>query len=90
MIATAPPSTDHAAPVTMLARALERNTMTSAISAGSARRPSGIFDACASSASVAREPLRGARLVGEPAVAHPERRADGRRGDGVHEHGVVA
>jgi hypothetical protein len=51
MIATVPPSADHAAPVTVLARALHRKATTSAISPGSARRPSGTLLACASSAS---------------------------------------
>ena len=39
MIATAPPSTDQAAPVTVLARALQRKTTTSATSAGLGEAP---------------------------------------------------
>ena len=60
---TAPPSTDHAAPVTLLARAEHRKTITSAISPGSAKRPSGIFSA-----------RRGDRLLGarpRPAICSP-------------------
>ena len=51
MVATVPPSTLQAAPVTAPARAEHRNTTTSATSWGSARRPSGIFAIWASSAS---------------------------------------
>ena len=51
MTGTAPPSTDHAAPATSLARSEQRKTITSAISCGSAKRPSGTLAAAAASAS---------------------------------------
>ena len=50
-LGTVPPSTDHEAPATALACAEQRNTITAAISSGSAKRPSGTFACCASSAS---------------------------------------
>jgi hypothetical protein len=78
MIATAPPSTDHAAPVTMLARALREEDDDVGDLAGSARRPSGIFAACALERLVARDALAARGLVGEAAVGHPQRR--GHRG----------
>ena len=87
-IGTVPPSADQAAPVTLLARALHRKTTTSAISRGSARRPSGIFPACAASASSRRAAPRRGDLLGQAVGAGPQLRGDGAGRDRVDEHVV--
>jgi hypothetical protein len=46
-----PPSTDHAAPVTVEARSEQRKTITLAISSSVAKRPSGTLPCWTSSAS---------------------------------------
>ena len=66
MIGTVPPSTLQAAPVTYDARSEQRNTITAAISSGSARRPRGRPAADPGEHSVAL-----ALLIGEAALAEP-------------------
>ena len=92
MIATAPPSTDHAAPVTMLARALEhRNTTTSAISSGSAKRPERDLRRLRLERLLARDALRAAPS-GRRARRRPSTAAlpTGRGRDRVDEHAARA
>ncbi len=79
MIGTVPPSTDQAAPVTYEARGDRRNTITSAISPGSARRPSGLPAAtfartssrspCCSASPPAPSQMRGRGRPGRHGVA---------------------
>ena len=88
-LGTVPPSADHAAPATVLARAEQRKTITAAISSGSAKRPSGTFACCAASASSRETPRACGGLVGEPALGEPQRRAHRPRRDGVDEHAVA-
>src|SRR3954454_19990668 len=55
---TAPPSTDHDAPVTFDACSEQRKTITAAISSGSPRRPIGTFDPAVASSSSREVPAR--------------------------------
>ena len=88
MMATVPPSADHAAPVTVLARSLHRKTITSAISSGSARRPSGTLAAWASSASSRVTPRASAAWSASPPAVRPQLGGDRAGRDGVDEHAV--
>ena len=80
MIGTVPPSTDQAAPVTYARAAEQRNTITAAISPGSASRPSG-----RPAADLRQHLVAVALLLGEPALAEP-RLGRGR----PRRHGVAA
>ena len=68
MIATAPPSTDQAAPVTVLARALQRKTIDVGDLARLGEAAERDLVALGLQGLLAARPARGARLVGQAAL----------------------